>query len=1348
MSLSFAEAAELWRRTIWAITSVFESGRPDGNPKAFQNVDAGIISYGKHQATLAAGSLAAVLEKFIQRSNSLASQALRDEFLVRVQQKDAQLRNNSRLKELLLQAGDEPEMNVAQEEVFASRYYQPAVLFAQQIGVKTALGLACLYDTKIQGGMLTVTERVANRLGSDQVTDEAVWIRTFLNEREAYLLQLSDKAQAQGDQLQADALRISTFRVRELRQLSDAGNLHLTGQFLIRGQGINGVDQTSLFDDTASPHQAKFVQFNTPDNLDILIEGKPFTVVWRMKNTGTTVWGNGTKVVSINSPANPPMSNQTVFALADVGSRATVLPNQEVDITLRMTALAANHRHESHWQLQDDQGRRFGQTFFVWVIPQKDPNAGISLLKNDAELVSHPDGEEMKATPGLPLIKRWLVKNSGEKKWNNGYRLVFQGGDAGMVQAFSQIVPEARIGDQVALIVSLVAPSQARSEPYISQWRLTDDKGQAFGDTLTAKVQVNDPARLTFPLPVVPLSQNDLRWKNSLLGQSNRTIGEFGCFLTCVAMILNAYGENLTPSEANNRFLQLPSGANGTGFNRDTLFFNAPVAAFDHIRNDGNFKPFQNTGATFADFDPNLLDHLNQHLITGGLALLQVDKTPAAAYNPNVDQHWVFVQVGNGNDYQIVDPLDGGVKSLVASYGQPGSGQSPTDKLKNSIKSALLYSSSRTTALPDPTEPPTYSWQDVINAGTIVAIRHKLTDELQLLNQAKVWTSFNQGLRNQPYSGPAIAHWPIDFQLRQELLALLKFNSTQLVNLVIEAMNLRDQQKQKELAKGQWGSIVGIHGAPGIAAPPPQHWNLWVSHLKEMGVRWYKQCDNGDPNDTGAQSVFAWANRLKQEGIEPIIRYLMSEQFPDGLPNAFFEKMKKYANAGILWAEIGNEPNLDGEWKSQWRNNDQNKSFRHDNADLTQRIAETWIGDAQKALNAGVKPAFYAFAPTDWRGGVNPFYSSVQFTRNVIRYLAQNRRAETLEIFRRGGWIAVHAATYEQPLNFDPFNNGPAIWDMTLRSYELPLRAFREFFGVDLDVDNLVVMSTEGGVFTPDSTSMNGHERLHTNEEHAQKVVEMFDWLQQNSPLQAMCPWCISVGNFIGHFHEPFRFDGWFEEVNGQLRPRAVFEAVRQLRFNNQRRNEQGDPLHSQLKLAVPFISQNDPTSSPKLDCGPTCVVMILNAGKPATQHLTVDQLYAEHLPGHNDVTSISQNVTILRDEGVGARGVVFNNSTEALTELKKFLQAGRPVVILVNYAKWNDVTKNGWNGGHFVVATGFDQDHIFVHDPLFSGARRHEGQYFVWRNQKFLDGWGSGPEVGNPPGFHAFVVDKQVAIL
>jgi hypothetical protein len=431
---------------------------------------------------------------------------------------------------------------------------------------------------------------------------------------------------------------------------------------------------------------------------------------------------------------------------------------------------------------------------------------------------------------------------------------------------------------------------------------------------------------------------------------------------------------------------------------------------------------------------------------------------------------------------------------------------------------------------------PAYTWQDVINAAVIVAIRTDISWE-QWLSDSGFWRTFNNSLRSRPYSGAPIEHWPIATDLRQQILELVALDSDELVRLTTAAQEEKDREEKAKAAKlrRERGPIIGIHGAPGVAAPPRHMWDRWINLLKEMGIRWYKQCDNGDPDDLTPHSVFAWAKRLKQEGIEPIIRYQRDRQFPGSLPDDYFTKMKFYAAEDIVWAEIGNEPNLDIEWKSEWHNQQGNNPMRHTNPEAIRLIAETWIKDAKKALDASVKPAFYAFAPTDWRGGSHPLYSSVFFTQKVVGYLAQHHRAETVDIFRREGWIAVHAATYEKSDDFDPFRPDGTIWDMTLRSYEVVLRVFCDHFGDDLDVDNIVVMSTEGGVFTPESPPNKEHQGLKTNEEHARRVVEMFKWLERHSPLRAMCPWCISVGGLIGHFDSRFQFDGWIEEINGRI---------------------------------------------------------------------------------------------------------------------------------------------------------------------------------------------------------------------
>ncbi len=241
-------APDRWRGTIWAITSIFESGRPAGDPAAYQNIDAGIISYGKHQATLQSGTLQRVIDAYLQKSDSPVALAIRQDYAARIAARDASLRHDPRLKELLIAASGDPEMIAAQDEIFDHGFYQPAVNQARLHNLSSPLGLACLYDTQIQGGLFALLPQTKEALGGsvgerrpEGDINEETFLDTFLQLREARLLRLADAAEAQGNSAQASALRISTFRVVELRKLLLARNLTLEGELTIREHTVPGI---------------------------------------------------------------------------------------------------------------------------------------------------------------------------------------------------------------------------------------------------------------------------------------------------------------------------------------------------------------------------------------------------------------------------------------------------------------------------------------------------------------------------------------------------------------------------------------------------------------------------------------------------------------------------------------------------------------------------------------------------------------------------------------------------------------------------------------------------------------------------------------------------------------------------------------------------------------------------------------------------------------------------------------------------------------------------------------------------------------------------------------------------
>jgi hypothetical protein len=361
-----------WRPAIWSITSIFESGRPEGNPAMYQTYDSGIVSYGRHQATLASGSLSLVLDEFYARSQSAASRTLRQGFDGRVKSKDETLRNDNDFKALLIQAAAEPEMSAAQDAVFDRFYYQPAISKARQCNLTSPLGLAVTYDTRIQGGWTQVLERLAARLGGSVVGQNGIteerWIAVFLEEREAWLYEIANHADANGDAASANALRISTFRVRELKALAVAGNYALAGPFTCRGWNLPGIPLPPK-----PAADAQLLDANTADDLLDLRPGQKFTIVWSLHNSGTLAWEAGFRLVNISNTPERRVTRRE-FPLEDAAAHLPVASGADVNISVTLYAPRTGRRHRSEWRLADAAGNPFGETIPLEILVRIAPH--------------------------------------------------------------------------------------------------------------------------------------------------------------------------------------------------------------------------------------------------------------------------------------------------------------------------------------------------------------------------------------------------------------------------------------------------------------------------------------------------------------------------------------------------------------------------------------------------------------------------------------------------------------------------------------------------------------------------------------------------------------------------------------------------------------------------------------------------------------------------------------------------------------------------------------------------------------------------------------------------------------
>lgn len=95
-----------------------------------------------------------------------------------------------------------------------------------------------------------------------------------------------------------------------------------------------------------------------PDNTKVE-KGKAFVKTWRIRNSGTCAWKEGTKFVYV--------SGDTLGAPASVVVPPTA-PDVQVDISVPMTAPTAPGTYRSNWQLRDPAGKAYGGVFYVQIV--------------------------------------------------------------------------------------------------------------------------------------------------------------------------------------------------------------------------------------------------------------------------------------------------------------------------------------------------------------------------------------------------------------------------------------------------------------------------------------------------------------------------------------------------------------------------------------------------------------------------------------------------------------------------------------------------------------------------------------------------------------------------------------------------------------------------------------------------------------------------------------------------------------------------------------------------------------------------------------------------------------------
>lgn len=176
------------KRVAQAIVNIFETGSVRGDYSKVTLIpgDAGELTYGRSQTTLASGNLFKLIAAYCERQGARFGETL-SPFLPTLEERDSALNDNLHFHNLLRAGADDVVMRDTQDEFFDSEYWASAVRSARRDGVVTPLGVAVIYDSRVHGSWPLIRRKVNDASGTVSDVGERAWIRAYVERRHDWL---------------------------------------------------------------------------------------------------------------------------------------------------------------------------------------------------------------------------------------------------------------------------------------------------------------------------------------------------------------------------------------------------------------------------------------------------------------------------------------------------------------------------------------------------------------------------------------------------------------------------------------------------------------------------------------------------------------------------------------------------------------------------------------------------------------------------------------------------------------------------------------------------------------------------------------------------------------------------------------------------------------------------------------------------------------------------------------------------------------------------------------------------------------------------------------------------------
>ena len=233
-----------------------------------------------------------------------------------------------------------------------------------------------------------------------------------------------------------------------------------------------------LSGDIPTPDEATFIADITFPDGAIVSSGQPLVKTWRMRDSGSTTWGNGYKLVFVGG--------EQMGAPREVNV-PTATPGQEIDISVNLTAPTIEGGHKGYWQLRNPQGTYFGPRIFVDIVVQNDappPSAtDYSLKCNNCPSTVEP-GATFRPVVQATIGSGQLLESRGDMLLNTDGNLY---GAHRHVMVYGVVNPGEPYDFTFYSNDPITAPNE--NGAYETKWRLWQN-GQYVGPELIIQFEV------------------------------------------------------------------------------------------------------------------------------------------------------------------------------------------------------------------------------------------------------------------------------------------------------------------------------------------------------------------------------------------------------------------------------------------------------------------------------------------------------------------------------------------------------------------------------------------------------------------------------------------------------------------------------------------------------------------------------------------------------------------------------------------------------------------------------------------------------------------------------------------